>query len=89
MKVEPPKSADAAAPPAAQTAAAPRQEPQGPAELATEVTTVLAGSSFEERVRAYRSGACSAHELAVPAALLPKGVPILNDEYEWIALNAE
>jgi hypothetical protein len=68
---------------------APRPNPRGPAELATEVTTVLAGMTFEERVRAYRSGAFSAHELAVAAALLPKEVPILNDEYEWIAINAE
>jgi hypothetical protein len=66
-----------------------RQEPLTPTELAAEVVGVLAAMTYEERVRAYRSGAFSAHELAVAAAGCPKEVPILNDEYEWIAINAE
>jgi hypothetical protein len=91
MKVEPRASTGVAASTATRRSvdAVPRQKPQTQAELATEVTKVLAGMTFEERVRAYRSGAFSAHELAVAAARCPKEVPILNDEYEWIAINAE
>jgi hypothetical protein len=51
------------------------------------VATVLAGMTYEERVRAYRSGALSAHELAVAAARFPEEMPLLNDEYEWIAVS--
>jgi hypothetical protein len=69
--------------------APPRPIPGGPAEIAAEVATVLAGMSYEERVRAYRSGALSTHELAVAAARLPERMPLLNDEYEWIAVDAE
>jgi hypothetical protein len=67
--------------------AAPRQDPKGPAELAAEVATVLAGMTYEERVRAYRSGALSRHELAVAAARMPEEMPLLNDEFEWIAID--
>jgi hypothetical protein len=63
------------------------QAPRGPAELAAEVATVLAGMSYTERVRAYRSGALSARELAVAAAWLPEAMPMLNDEFEWIAIS--
>jgi hypothetical protein len=75
----------------APAAAAPATRPptRGPAELAAEVTTVLAGMTYEERVRAYRSGALSTHELAVAAARFPKEMPLLNDEYEWIAIDLE
>jgi hypothetical protein len=55
------------------------------ADLATEVAIVLAGMTYEERVRAYRSGALSAHELSVAAAWFPEHMPLLNGEYEWIA----
>ena len=68
-------------------ALAPRHRPKGPAELAAEVATVLAGMSFEERVRAYRSGAISRHELTVAAGRLPDEMPLLNDEFEWIAID--
>jgi hypothetical protein len=62
---------------------APRQDPSGPAELAT----VLAGMTYAERVRAYRSGAISRHELNVAAARLPEDMPSLNGELEWIAID--
>jgi hypothetical protein len=90
MKVEPRASTGVVRATAAQASAAiQRQEPQTQAELAAEVARVLAGMNYEERVRAYRSGALSAHELAVAAARLPDRMPLLNDEYEWIAVNAE
>jgi hypothetical protein len=62
---------------------------QTPEEIAFEVVTVLGRMSFEERVRSYRSRLFDAHELALAAARRPEEVPILNDEYEWIAINAE
>ena len=87
MKVEPRASTDVAA--VADTrrsvAAPPREEPQMPAALAAEVVRVLAGMTYEERVRAYRSGALSTYELAVAAARFPDRMPLLNDEFEWIA----
>jgi hypothetical protein len=67
----------------------PRRDSQGPAELAAEVATVLAAMTYEERTRAYRSGAISGHELAVAAARLPDEMPLLNDEFEWIAIDLE
>jgi hypothetical protein len=77
-----PTSAATAAPP-------PRPVPREPAELAAEVARVLAGMTYEERVSAYRSGALSNHELAVAAARFPKEMPLLNDEFEWIAIDLE
>jgi hypothetical protein len=74
---------------AATPAAPPRPVPRGPAELAAEVARVLAGMTYEERVSAYRSGALSTHELAVAAARVPKEMPLLNDEFEWIAIDLE
>jgi hypothetical protein len=65
------------------------QKPGCPVEIAAEVATVLAGMSYEERVRAYRSGALTRHELAVAAGWFPEEMPLLNGEYEWIAINAE
>jgi hypothetical protein len=61
--------------------------PQVPFELAGEVARVLAAMSYEERVRAYRSGALTAHELAVAAGRLPEQMPLLNGEFEWIAIG--
>jgi hypothetical protein len=76
------------APTSATTVAAPpRPLPGDPAGLAAEVAKVLAGMTYEERVSAYRSGALSAHELAVAAARFPDRMPLLNDEYEWIAVS--
>jgi len=69
----------------ADPAVRPRSRP--PRELAAEVATVLAAMSYEERMRAYRSGALSAHELAVAASWFPEEMPILNGEFEWIAIS--
>jgi hypothetical protein len=73
----------------ATVAAPPRPIPRDPADLAGEVVRVLAGMTYEERVSAYRSGALSTHELAVAAARVPKEMPLLNDEFEWIAIDLE
>jgi hypothetical protein len=62
---------------------------RAPVEIAAEVATVLAGMTYEERVRAYRSGALSVHELHVAAAWLPDQMPLLNGELEWIAIDLE
>jgi hypothetical protein len=70
-------------------AAPPRPVPKEPGALAAEVATVLAAMTYEERVSAYRSGALSTHELAVAAARFPKEMPLLNDEFEWIAIDLE
>jgi hypothetical protein len=78
------------APTGAATAAAPaRPVRRDPAELAAEVARVLDGMTYEERVSAYRSGALSTHELAVAAARFTDRMPLLNDEYEWIAISLE
>jgi hypothetical protein len=69
--------------------APPRPIPRDPAEIAAEVATVLAGMTYEERVRAYRSGALQAHELAVAAARFGDRMPLRNDEFEWIAIDLE
>jgi hypothetical protein len=74
---------------AAEVAVPPRPIPSGPAEIAAEVATVLAGMTYEERVSAYRSGAISTHELYVAAARFPDRMPLLNDEFEWIAIDLE
>ncbi len=58
-----------------------------PAEIAAEVVTLLAVMTYAERVRAYRSGALSRHELSVAAARFPDQMPLLNDEYEWISTS--
>jgi hypothetical protein len=60
-----------------------------PTEIAAEVVVVLAHMTYAERVRAYRSAAFTAHELAVAAAWIPDRMPVLNGEYEWIAWNLE
>ena len=70
-------------------ASATAKEPRRPVEIAAEVAQVLAAMTYPERVRAYRSGALSAHELALAAGWFPEQMPLLNGEYEWIAINAE
>jgi hypothetical protein len=50
---------------------------------------VLAQMTYAERVRAYRSGALSAHELVLAAARMPDEMPLLNSEYEWLAYDLE
>jgi hypothetical protein len=66
-----------------------RETPRTPVEIAAEVAMVLAGMTHEERVRAYRSGALSVHELYVAAAWFPESMPLLNGELEWIAIDLE
>jgi hypothetical protein len=70
-------------------AAPPEQVPGAPVEIAAEVATVLAGMTYVERVRAYRSGAFSAHELALAAGWFAEEMPMLNGEFEWIAIDLE
>jgi hypothetical protein len=45
--------------------------------------------SAEERLRAYRSGAMTRAERAAWAANFPEEVPLINDEYAWIAHDLE
>jgi len=66
-----------------------REALRTPVEIAIEVVTVLAAMTYDERVRAYRSGAISVHELHVAAAWFPERMPLLNDELEWIAIDLE
>lgn len=44
---------------------------------------------FEDRLELYRYRGFTWHELTTAAALHPELMPKLNDEWEWIALNAE
>ena len=48
---------------------------------------VLARMSPEERLAAYRAGALTRAERGVWAASYPQEVPLVNDEFEWIALG--
>ncbi|MCW2980480.1 MAG: hypothetical protein JWO14_2207 [Solirubrobacterales bacterium] len=64
-----------------------REVVREPAEVAAEVVTVLAKMTYTERVLAYRSGAFTAHELAVAAAWFPDHTPVLNGELEWIGIS--
>jgi hypothetical protein len=86
MRTEP---IDSPAPPPATPAPEIPRRTRPPTETAVEVATVLAAMSFDERVRAYRTGALSAHELAVAAARFPEEMPLLNGEFEWIAIDLE
>lgn len=52
-----------------------------------DVAGILARMSFEERVRAYRNGVFTAHELSIAAAREPERMPILNGEFEHIAIS--
>ena len=47
----------------------------------------LARMSKEERVRAARSGGFDRWQRSLWAARFPEEVPLLNGEYEWIALG--
>ena len=53
------------------------------------VALVLAQMTPEERVRAYATGVFTRRELNAAAGVRPDLMPIVNGEYEWIALNAE
>jgi hypothetical protein len=49
--------------------------------------SVLRRMSAEERIRASRHGGFSRWERWVWAARYPEEVPLLNGEYEWLALT--
>jgi hypothetical protein len=49
----------------------------------------LARLAPDERLAIYRSGGFTHRECALWAADYPDEVPLVNDEFEWIALNAE
>lgn len=42
---------------------------------------------FEDRVQLYRMGVFTPHELSGAAALYPDLMPVLNGEWEWIAVT--
>lgn len=69
----------------APTAPADQGRFQAPADLAREVAAVLSAMTYPERLRAYRGGVFSPHELSIAAAWLPQELPILNGEWEWIS----
>lgn len=52
-----------------------------------EVAIVLAQMTREERVRAYATGVFTLRELNAAASVRPDLMPIVNGEYEWIALT--
>ncbi|MBS1888788.1 MAG: hypothetical protein JSU06_16515 [Actinobacteria bacterium] len=51
------------------------------------IAVSLAGSSPEERAAAYASRTYTSHELSTAAALRPDLMPVVNGEWEWIALT--
>ena len=60
-----------------------------PAEAATthrDVPYLLSRMTFEERVRAYTTGAFSPRELSTAAAREAEAMPTLNGEFEHIAV---
>jgi hypothetical protein len=69
------------------TQTAPKQAPSvnAPERLATFLAH-LARMSVEERVRGARHGSFDRWERAVWAARFPEQVPLVNGEFEWIAL---
>jgi hypothetical protein len=42
---------------------------------------------FEDRVQLYQMGVFTPHELSSAAALYPDLMPVLNGEWEWIAIT--
>lgn len=52
-----------------------------------EIAWLLATASPEERLAIYSSGAISYHDLSIAAGLRPDLMPIVNGEWEWIALS--
>lgn len=48
---------------------------------------MLAQMAPEERVRAYAAGAFTLRELNAAAGVRPGLMPIVNGEYEWMALT--
>lgn len=51
------------------------------------IAVSLAGSSPDERAAAYASRTYTSHELSTAAALRPDLMPVVNGEWEWIALT--
>jgi len=51
-----------------------------------DVPYLLSQMTFAERVRAYQSGAFSRRELSIAAARHPDAMPMLNGEFEHIAV---
>jgi hypothetical protein len=49
----------------------------------------LARLAPDERLAIYRSGGFTHRECALWAADYPDEVPLVNNEFEWIALDAE
>jgi hypothetical protein len=47
----------------------------------------LARMSVEERINASRNGGFTRHERSIWAARYPKQVPLIDGEFEWIALS--
>jgi hypothetical protein len=70
------------APPTLSTATPARSTPDS-----EEVALVLAQMTPTERTRAYTTGVFTLRELNGAAGVRPDLVPIVNDEYEWIALT--
>jgi hypothetical protein len=50
------------------------------------VPYLLSQMTFDERVRAYESGVFSRQELSTAAARYPEAMPMLNGEFEYIAV---
>lgn len=50
---------------------------------------ILERMTSPERLRAYRSGAFTRREVSIWTARHPEEVPIVNGEFEWVALHAE
>lgn len=58
-----------------------------PADERGDIASLLEQMTLEERVRAYRSKSITHRELTIAAAREPNRMPILNGEFEWIALS--
>ena len=52
-----------------------------------DIARKLAASTFRERLAMYRAGEFTYRELSTATALRPDLIPILHDEWEWIAVT--
>jgi hypothetical protein len=64
-----------------------RQQQLGFTRRCEEIAFQLATSTPGERLAAYRSGRYSRSELSTATALRPDLMPVLNGEWEWIAVT--
>jgi len=64
-----------------------RQQRLAFAHRCEDIAFKLATSSTPERLAAYRSGEYSSRELSTATALRPDLMPVLNGEWEWIAVR--